>query len=71
MENKLESMRILAKSSYQACYPPDQQPSTESSRKRTKDTSGDGVSPSTMKAHPASKQGVGGSKSLFPRDSCK
>ena len=71
LENKVESMHTLAKSSYQAYYPPDQQPSTESSRKRTKDTSGDGASPSTMNACPASKRGVGRSKTLFPRDSRK
>ena len=77
MENKLDSMRTLAKSSYQASkssyqayYPPVEQPSSTCT-KRTKDTSGDNASPSTVKARPASKRGVGRSKTLFPHDSCK
>ena len=70
VENKLDSMRTLAKSSYQAYYPPVEQPSSTCT-KRTKDTSGDNASPSTVKARPASKRGVGRSKTLFPRDSCK
>ena len=70
VENKLDSMRTLAKSSYQAYYPPVKQPSS-TRIKRTKDTSGDNASPSTVKARPASKRGVGRSKTLFPCDSCK
>ena len=71
MESKLESLRTLAKSSYQslASSYPEQQPSTN--KKRTKDTSGDDVSPSTANARPASKRGVGRSKTLFPSESCK
>ena len=73
MESKLESLRTLAKSSYQslASSYPEQQPSTN--KKRTKDTSGDDVpvSPSTAKARPASKRGVGRSRTLFPSESCK
>ena len=73
MESKLESLRTLAKSSYQslASSCPEQQPSTN--KKRTKDTSGDDVpvSPSTAKARPASKRGVGRSRTLFPSESCK
>ena len=71
LENKVDSMQSLAKSSYQAYYPPDQQHSPEISRKRTKNTGGDGVSPSTLKARPALKLGVGRSKTLFPCDSRK
>ena len=63
MESKLESYQSLASS----C--PEQQPSTN--KKRTKDTSGDDVSPSTAKARPASKRGVGRSRTLFPSESCK
>ena len=71
MESKLERLRTLAKSSYQslASSCPEQQPSTN--KKCTKDTSGDDVSPSTAKARPASKRGVGRSKILFPSESCK
>ena len=70
MESKLESLRTLAKSSYQslASSCPEQQPSTN---KRTKDTSGDDVSPSTAKARPASKRGFGRFRTLFPSESCK
>ena len=45
LETKLESMHTIAKSLYQICYPTDQQ---SSSRKHTKVTSGDGVSPSAI-----------------------
>ena len=71
MESKLESLRTLAKSRYQslASSCPEQQPSTN--KKRTKDTSGDDVSPSTAKARPASKHGVGRSRTPFPSESCK
>ena len=66
MESKLESLRTLAKSSYQslASSCPEQQPSTN--KKRTKDTSGDDVhvSPSMAKARLASKRGVGRSRTL-------
>ena len=68
VESKLDSLRTIAKSSYQVYYPPVEQPS---SRKRAKDTSGDSASPNTMKARPASKRGVGRSKTLFPHDICK
>ena len=67
VESKLESLRTLAKSSYQVQSGPEQQ----SSRKRTKDTSGDNASPSTVKARPASKRGIGRAKTLFPAEICK
>ena len=71
MESKLESLRTLAKSSYQslASSCPEQQPSTN--KKCIKDTSGDDVSPSTAKARPASKRGFGRFRTLFPSEAVR
>ena len=67
LETKLETFRAQARS----CFDVSRVKVDDGQRKRTKDTSGDGISPFTSRSRPPAKRFTATTRCLFPQDESK